>query len=149
MFFAEETLRNFIAENPEYPLEAYRFVREGFEYSLSRAASSPRTGSGRAPYDLPASELAISLKDYALEKYGPMARFALSRWGIRTTADFGAIVYNLIAMGLLSAGKDDKESDFGGLFDLGEMLAKPYGDGECTGEERKWQQKRRSRQREF
>ena len=57
-------------------------------------------------------ELAHACRELALEQYGLLARTVLAHWGIVTTADIGAIVYALIAAGLLIRQPEDRLEDF-------------------------------------
>lgn len=120
----DETVRDFVLEDPRYPVEAYYFVRDGFDYAM-RAHSDSADGHG-APRHLTGAELSEDLKEYALDEYGPMARFTLAAWNLRTTSDFGEIVYNLIKMGLFGKKKSDRREDFDGVFDLGKALDDPF-----------------------
>lgn len=119
----EEIVDRFLIEDPRYPLKAYLFVRDGFEEITDEQEDDAESKNKQ----LSAKNLSIGLKNYALDKYGPMASFILREWGINATEDFGEIVYNLIDMGLFSQSKGDKKSDFLSLFDLQKELKRPFG----------------------
>ena len=69
-------------------------------------------------------ELLNGIREYALEQFGPMSRSVLEHWGIKTTGDFGEIVFNMIDAGILGkTGKDTKE-DFNNVFDFKEAFDK-------------------------
>jgi uncharacterized repeat protein (TIGR04138 family) len=63
-------------------------------------------------------ELSHACRDLAIEQYGLLARTVLAHWGIRSTGDFGEIVYALIDAGLLIRQPDDKLEDFHGVYEF-------------------------------
>lgn len=121
----QEAIQHFIIEDPRYPIEAYLFVRDGFEYVMKRIAEEKRTDPPPRMH-LTGAQLSIGLKDFALDEFGPMAAFTLAEWNIRSTYDFGELVYNLIKMGLFSKTKGDRREDFDNVFDLEAELRAPY-----------------------
>ncbi len=68
-------------------------------------------------------QLCMGMVDLARQRYGRMARFVLSRWGVRSTFDFGVLVYGLIDRGDLRCAQDDHIDDFRDVCDLEEALA--------------------------
>ena len=113
-----------LARDPRYTILAYAFVFEALEYTKSlkkrsqgrvrsrstRTSSSARHVTGR--------ELCEGARRLALEQYGLMALTVLGLWGVRSTADIGAIVYNLIESGDLEKTPSDSRSDFENVFDF-------------------------------
>jgi uncharacterized repeat protein (TIGR04138 family) len=55
-----------------------------------------------------------------------MAPLAFERWGVRSPADFGEIVFNLIDAELLSRRPTDSRLDFVDGFDFRETFAEKY-----------------------
>jgi uncharacterized repeat protein (TIGR04138 family) len=55
-----------------------------------------------------------------------MARVVFRLWGIERTDDFGDIVFNLIAAGLMSKTDEDSRGDFHNVFDLDQALVRDY-----------------------
>ena len=98
-----------LSKEPSYKFEAYSFVMAGLHYSVSRLPK-PRHVSGK--------ELSEGLRDYALEQFGPLARTVLEYWGIRSTADFGKIVFLLIDAELLKRTEEDSIHDFDHIYDF-------------------------------
>lgn len=92
---------------PAYHDTAYVFVLAGLQYTISRM-SEQRHITGR--------ELAEGCRDLALDRYGLMARHVLDFWGIRSTRDFGEIVFALVECGVLVKQDDDSIADFDGVF---------------------------------
>jgi uncharacterized repeat protein (TIGR04138 family) len=92
---------------PAYHDTAYVFVLAGLQYTISRMTEQ-RHITGR--------ELAEGCRDLALDRYGLMARHVLDFWGIRSTRDFGEIVFALVECGVLVKQDDDSIADFDGVF---------------------------------
>lgn len=121
----ENPLEQVIAKDPRFKPEAYVFVHDALGHTWSRL-DQRRHISGR--------ELLEGIKDLALKRYGPMARVVLNSWGIRTTDDFGAIVFNLVDAGVLSKTEEDHIEDFHAAYDFDEAFVGSY---DITGPETK------------
>ena len=50
----------------------------------------------------------------------------LGRWGVRTTRDFGEIVFALLGAGLLGKTEEDKIEDFDDLYDFDAAFRAPF-----------------------
>ena len=55
-----------------------------------------------------------------------MARLVLADWGIRSTGDFGEIVWNFIKIGTMSKSPNDRREDFDDVFDFETALVREY-----------------------
>src|ERR1700722_11811230 len=90
----EPTLRDIADIAGHYPIEALDFVQRGLIHTVAQVhgrkiiAGQSRHVSGQ--------QLCHGLKDYALMRWGLMARTVLRRWGITRTLDFGQIVFSLV-----------------------------------------------------
>ena len=118
----ESAVDQLVIEDPRYAAEAYFFVRDGFDFALDSARNSADGDETKKLRPLSGAELARGLADFALDEYGPMAAFTLAEWGIKTTGDFGEIVFNLVKIGFISKNKGDARGDFDNLFDLQKVL---------------------------
>jgi uncharacterized repeat protein (TIGR04138 family) len=72
------------------------------------------------------AELLGGLRVYALDQFGPMAKSILNSWGIKTSRDFGAIVFNLIDHKVFSKTESDRIEDFEGVFDFDDAFVIPF-----------------------
>ena len=97
-----------------YKREAYLFILAALEYTVSQL---PQTRH------LTGQELSRGIAEYARVQYGYMARLVLERWGLKTTLDFGEIVYLLIREGLMSKTEEDTKEDFEGVYDFDSEFA--------------------------
>lgn len=100
-----------------YKAQAYSFVMAAVEYRIA-VLTEPR--------HITAAELLEGIRHSALKQFGPMAKQVFNFWGICTTEDFGAIVFNLVDEGLLSATEDDKLEDFSSIYDFRKVFEEDY-----------------------
>jgi len=66
-------------------------------------------------------QLCLGLRDFAIKQYGLLAKTLLSRWNIKSTEDFGHIVYAMVDAGLMRKNDDDSLDDFRGVFDFDDL----------------------------
>jgi uncharacterized repeat protein (TIGR04138 family) len=97
-----------------YSLPAYTFVLQGLEFFLAKKGERKHvTGQ----------ELSSGLAEFAHRQFGPLAYQVLCSWGIRSTDDFGFIVYNLIEIEAMSKTENDSVEDFFNVFNLNEYFS--------------------------
>jgi len=113
----DNPLDRIIVRDARYKPEAYLFVHDALGHAWSRL-DQRRHVTGR--------ELLDGIKDLALKRYGPMARAVLNSWGVHTTDDFGAIVFNLVDAGLLSKTEEDRVEDFHAVYDFDDVFVRAY-----------------------
>jgi uncharacterized repeat protein (TIGR04138 family) len=96
---------------------AYLFVLASLEFYQSRLPER-RHVDGR--------ELAFAVRDLALERFGVTARLVLEYWGVRSTADLGDMVFNLVELGLLMSQPSDSRLDFADVYDFDAAFEQAY-----------------------
>ncbi len=97
-------------EDGRYDPAAFRFVYEGLGYTVKHVTQEARHVSGQT--------LCEGLRQMAIEKYGRLALLVLNTWGLKTTRDFGEIVYTLIDHEWMSAQPSDTIDDFNDVYDF-------------------------------
>jgi uncharacterized repeat protein (TIGR04138 family) len=107
------------ARDRRYAEDLYLFIIAGLDYTYRRQGEIRHVCGG---------ELVRGLCSFAKEQFGVMAFTILEQWGIRSTADFGAAVYQLIDEGILSKQENDELSDFDNVLDLRNILETHYFD---------------------
>jgi uncharacterized repeat protein (TIGR04138 family) len=118
----DQVLEEVVRKDPRYPRDAYLFLREALDYTQKAA-----TRNGRDPVrHVTGQELLDGLRAYALELFGPMALTVLHDWGVRTCADFGELVFNLVEASLLAKTPTDSRDDFRGGYDFDDAFRKPF-----------------------
>jgi len=87
-----------------------KFVYEALGFTVKKITVESRHVSGQI--------LCEGLKKLALEKWGRMAMVVLNAWGIKTTRDFGEIVYLMIKHEWMSAQPADSIDDFNDIYNF-------------------------------
>ncbi|QDV92200.1 hypothetical protein RAS2_33140 [Phycisphaerae bacterium RAS2] len=72
------------------------------------------------------ADLCRGLRDLAIERWGMMAGTVLRHWGIRSTRDFGEMVFALVENGLLQKQPDDVIEDFDNVYDFRTAFDRNY-----------------------
>jgi len=71
-------------------------------------------------------ELLAGIRALLLKKFGPMTMMVLQHWGIKSTDDFGNIVYNLVENKVLAKDSQDQYDSFKNAYDFDEVFNKGY-----------------------
>lgn len=121
----DEQLLELARREPRYAYEAYEFVCEAVAYTQKKLGriSDPNAPSMAADRHVTGEELLRGACELALRDFGQMAAIVFRLWGIRTTDDFGEIVFRLIAANRLRKSDQDDIEDFHDVFDLEKALS--------------------------
>jgi len=106
----KKNLEEIAAEDGRFSAPAIRFVYEGLGYTAKNVAAEPKHVSGQT--------LCEGLKKLAIEKWGRLALLVLNNWGIKSTRDFGEIVYLMIKNEWMSAQPTDSIDDFDDVYNF-------------------------------
>lgn len=79
-------------------------------------------------------ELCWALRDYALERWGLLAPVVLRSWNIRSTRDFGHIVFGFIDFDLMRKQDGDSIEDFDDVFNFDEAFGGTFRNERDNGE---------------
>lgn len=118
-----EVVSLILNEDSRYDRGAYYFIREALDYTVKQRGKSKANRSNR---HVDGSDLSKGARDYALEQYGPMAATLLDTWGVRSSADFGEIVFNLVEYNVFGTQESDRREDFKNVFDFHEAFEAPF-----------------------
>ncbi|MGC3966178.1 MAG: hypothetical protein QM775_02035 [Pirellulales bacterium] len=139
-----QNFADLLAADKRYKRDAYGFVFEALRYAhdtlgmgtdtpLDALETPPASEQGEAKESgssgqrhLTGGELCDAIRRYAQEQFGYMAATVLSSWGVRSTGDFGNIVFNLIDIGEMSKTKHDRREDFENVFDFDAAFRRDY-----------------------
>lgn len=113
----EAKLRTVLEKHPRYPREAFEFVSEAIAYTSEMLGRSGHV-SGQ--------ELSDGCRQLAIEQFGFMARRVLESWNVRTTDDFGRLVYAMIEEDLLRKADGDSIEDFHNVFDFEDAFDRSF-----------------------
>jgi len=108
-----DRIREIAKRDPRYRVEAYCFIFEALDHTLKKL-NVHRHVTGQ--------ELCGGAKDLAIEKFGPLAKMVLAHWGVTRTEDFGAIVFNLLEVGLMGKTSEDSIDDFRAVYDFDDVF---------------------------
>lgn len=106
-----------------FPREAFQFVRDGLAHAVMMTHGEAQTGDASdESKHVSGQQLCLGLRDYAIERYGRLARTVLEHWGLYSTDDFGRIVFAMVEVGLMRKTEDDRMEDFADVFDFAEAF---------------------------
>jgi len=128
-----------LSRDRRYPFDAYAFIFEALRYAqevlgLGAAQASeesvepPPSAAAEGTYErhLTGQELCQAIRQYALQQYGYLAKSVLNHWGVKSTSDFGEIVFNLIEIGQMRKTPQDRREDFDNVYDFDEALQQEF-----------------------
>lgn len=126
-------LQQLLQVDRRYKREAYLFIHEALSYAqrvlrmgTPRPAETRGDDPEREERHLTGQQLCDAIRLYAVDQFGYMAKVVLKNWGIRSTGDFGEIVYNLIDIGFLNKSPSDRRADFDNVYDFEEAFGRAF-----------------------
>ena len=114
-------------ESPRYGRGAYIFVREALDFTLKKKEAAAGKGAvhGKGRH-VSGPDLLEGIREYALERFGPMVLTVFEDWNIRRGSDFGVIVFQLIDYGVLGKTNEDTIEDFEDGYEFEDAFRKPF-----------------------
>ena len=106
----KESLDKIAQTDGRYNPNAVKFIYEGLSFTANNAVEETYHVSGQ--------DLCEGLRKLALKKWGRLATLVLNNWNIRSTRDFGEIVYLLIRHEWMNAQPTDTIDDFNDVYDF-------------------------------
>jgi len=124
-------LEQIVEEVGLYPIEAYEFIHSGLAYTVQKIhgqLKDPKTlqKEEKKSYHVTGRDLSQGLREFALLRWGMLARTVLKRWNITRTEDFGRIVFALVENGHMSKTENDTIEDFKNVFDFASAFDENY-----------------------
>ena len=110
-------LQMVVDKDCRYSMQSYQFIFAALDYTASQLGKKYNS-SIEDERHVTGQELTEGIKQYAMEKFGYMARIVLEQWGITKSGDFGEIVFNLVGSGLMGKTETDSLDDFKDLYDF-------------------------------
>ena len=96
-------------KDPRYKIDAYEFVMQALVFTQHKLKKHGHISGG---------ELLEGIRDFGLEQYGPMLKVVLGHWGVKSTEDFGEIVFNMVENNLMGKNENDSREDFKNVYDF-------------------------------
>ena len=104
-----QRVEEIVKKDPRYQFDAYEFVMEALWFTQrKRVRKDHVTGK----------ELLEGIRELGIENYGPLAKTVFEHWGVKSTEDFGEIVFNMVEHALLSKTDTDSRGDFKNVYDF-------------------------------
>jgi uncharacterized repeat protein (TIGR04138 family) len=119
-----QSLEELARQKGPYAPEVFDFVRQGLAFTVNRVQAAPPPAH-REPRHISGRELSLGLRDYAIKRYGLLARAVLAHWNVFGTKDFGRIVFTMVEHGLLQKTAQDSIHDFNNVFDFERAFEPP------------------------
>lgn len=120
---AQRAMERLLRRDTRYKLEAYVFVRDALAYAhrimAPHEATSPEEDDSR---HLSGQQLCEACRLYALDQFGYLARIVLANWGLKSTSDFGEVVYNLIEIKHMRKSDTDRREDFDNVYSFADAF---------------------------
>ena len=101
------------------------------DHTLKNLEKADRTNKGHVS----GNELLNGIRDYALDRFGPMTMTLMEHWNISKCRDFGDIVFNLVDHGILGRTENDSLDDFEGGYNFKEAFEHPFLPAQSNGSE--------------
>jgi uncharacterized repeat protein (TIGR04138 family) len=116
-----EAVEKLIEADPRFHRDAYFFLREALDHTVK--LRKRQLGEGG---HVNGSQLCEGIRQLALKQFGPMVPTVMEYWGVRATEDFGAMVWNLIELGIFGRTPEDSPADFKNVFDFRKAFVEPF-----------------------
>jgi uncharacterized repeat protein (TIGR04138 family) len=106
----KKKLEEIAREDGRFSPQVVKFVYEGLSYTAKKVIGEREHVTGQT--------LCEGVRQLALEKWGRLTMLVLNAGGIKTTRDFGEIVYLMIKNKWMSAQPTDSIEDFDNVYDF-------------------------------
>lgn len=110
----------------KYHSEAYRFIFEALHHTQQKLKRPVSQDIEDERAHITGQELMVGARELALERYGLLAKNVLGHWGVKSTADFGRMVFEMIDRGEMRKTDRDQFSDFVDVYDFDDALVNNY-----------------------
>ena len=117
-----EVIKEIHHKDDRFGKGAYYFIREALDHTLKNLEKEDRKNIGHVS----GIELLNGIRDYALDRFGPMTMTLMEHWNISKCRDFGDIVFNLVDHGILGRTENDSLEDFEGGYTFKEAFEYPF-----------------------
>jgi len=122
---AHRRLQQHLIENQLDWTDIVAAYNEGTLPKQLRRAVDSAGGCEKLDRHITGRQLCWGLRDHALQRWGLLARTVLETWNIRSTDDFGRIVFGFIDMDLMRKKPDDRPDDFHDVYKFDEAFEVP------------------------
>jgi uncharacterized repeat protein (TIGR04138 family) len=106
---------------------AYDFVFDALRFTqqqLGREVSGDSSDGGEK--HISGGQLLEGIRVLALRQFGQLTTTVLRHWGVKSTDDFGRIVFELIELGKMRKTDQDQLADFCDVYDFEDVFDRGY-----------------------
>ena len=119
----KQSIEQVAHEDGRFDPRALKFVMDGLGQTIEKLCEQegvehPRHVSGQ--------ELSWGLAETAQKRWGKLAGMVLNYWGIKTTRDWGEIVYLMIRHEWMTSQDTDCIEDFDAVYDFSSVFERNY-----------------------
>jgi uncharacterized repeat protein (TIGR04138 family) len=109
-----------------YHSNAYLFVCAALRHTQENLGRGTAHDAADDDAHISGGELLDGIRELAVDQFGLMATAVFRRWGVRSTEDFGRIVFELIERGEMRKTDRDQLSDFVDIYEFEEAFDRGY-----------------------
>lgn len=122
-----KSMERVIREDGRYPADAYALLHEGLLQASREVHGADGEDDPTARRHVTGAQMCEALRGLSLQRWGLLARTVLAHWNIRSTLDFGNMVYLLVRHGFMRTTAGDSIEDFRDVYDFSSAfeLAQP------------------------
>lgn len=113
----DNIIEHICEKDSRYERDSYEFILEALTFTQKKY---------RRLRHVTGEELLEGIREFALLQFGPLALAVLTHWGIKTTEDFGFIVFNLVQNKMLSKTEQDTIDSFKSGYDFKKAFRDDY-----------------------
>jgi uncharacterized repeat protein (TIGR04138 family) len=105
---------------------AYLFLSEALKTAQEVAVRHLMGKRIDETFHISGQELLEGVRVLGLRQYGPMAPVVFRHWGLKSTDDFGRIVFEMIERGEMRKSDRDQLSDFHAVYNFDDEFSENY-----------------------
>ncbi len=113
-------------------VEVMERMENGSLDPMVAAAVKQAGGSESLNRNVSGEELCWAFREYARRRWGLLAKLVLGRWNIKTTEDFGRIVFALVDHEFMQKESHDTMADFVAVYDFDHAFRKSFQIGDSS-----------------
>jgi len=109
----QDKIQEIREKDNRYKPDAYEFVMQALYFTQKRLNKEGHI-SGQ--------QLLEGIREFGIDQYGFLVKTLFNYWGIKSTQDFGEIVFNMTDSGVMGKTEQDCRDDFKNVYDFDEAF---------------------------
>jgi uncharacterized repeat protein (TIGR04138 family) len=120
------TVEDVVASLGCYSVEAFYFIQQGIQIATEQIHGPQGPASRPGTRHVTGRQLCETLREFAIERWGLMASVVLRSWGLKSTNDFGRLVFAFVDAGYWQKTPADSVDDFDSVYNFREAFDQRY-----------------------